>query len=148
MNCNGHANKCYQRAEKRRTSRTHHLTRTGLPELVDLTHPVTLHTERDSATSDKDHSALILHRLQGCKRFLYSDMTDEKTGKPVAQPFRLSHTVRGPPNSSTALWHRDVTTESSKGVNGIITGIDTMQKQVSTFLTELIEAQGKNKGEQ
>lgn len=74
-------------------------------------------------------------------------MTDEKTNEPVTQPFQLSHTVRGPPNSSTTLWCRDVTTERSKGMTGIITGIDIMQKQVGAFLTELIEAQGKNKGD-
>lgn len=110
---------------------------------------VSLQTLQKFATVRKDRQELIQHRRKHCKHTLFVQapnsigMADDKAEKPTSQPFKLSHTIRGPPSSSTTLWHRDLTIERSQGMNGVIQGIDIMQKQVNDVLKELIEKQKK-----
>lgn len=66
-------------------------------------------------------------------------MSTEQKQKQESNAFKLSHTIRGPPDGTTEMWKRESTVPTAGGVAGVLLVVQAMQAEVSSFLTDAIE---------
>lgn len=52
--------------------------------------------------------------------------------------FEFSHSV-STPGSSSEVWTKEISLPAHRGINGVISAIDSMQEDVAKFLTKVME---------